>query len=107
MLISQPCPECSASAEETDRFVLDSTDGPMEHVALDCPRNHRFQVPVDKLSSSLPRDARWRGINGSATRSCGPPETSTLDGRAVPARRLRILLLCSAFNGLSQRVWVE
>ena len=23
------------------------------------------------------------------------------------ARRMRILLLCSAFNGLTQRVWVE
>ena len=108
MLISQPCPECSASAEETDRFVLDSTDGPIEHVALHCPRNHQFKMPVDKLSSSLPRDAPSRGINRSATRSCGPPqETSRLDGRPVPARRLRILLLCSAFNGLSQRVWVE
>ncbi|MBO0844464.1 MAG: formyl transferase [Nocardioides sp.] len=28
-------------------------------------------------------------------------------GEASAARRLRILLLCSAFNGLSQRAWVE
>ena len=88
MLIHHSCPECGASAEETDRFVLDSTDGPIEHVALGCPRNHQFQMPVDKLSSSLPGDAASRGINRSA-------------------RRLRILLLCSGFNGLSQRVWVE
>ena len=71
MLISQPCPECSASAEETDRFVLDSADGPIDHVALHCPRNHQFRMPVDKLSSSLPRDASWRGINVGFPRNRG------------------------------------
>ena len=63
-------------------------------------------MPVDKLSSSLLTAPRV--VSTACHALCGPPqETSRLDGRPVPARRLRILLLCSAFNGLSQRVWVE
>ena len=28
------CPECGAPAEVTDRSVLESTDGPIEHVRV-------------------------------------------------------------------------
>ena len=65
-----------------ERFVLESTDGPQEHARTACPRGHRFVLSIEALTRPSPRSAVDR-----------PP--------------LRIMLLCSAFNGLTQRVWIE
>jgi len=35
-----PCPECGGLAQITERFWLDSTDGPIEHVKTGCVNNH-------------------------------------------------------------------
>ncbi len=45
------CPEltCHLPAEITDRFVLPSTDGPIEHVTLHCVARHIFTLPVARL----------------------------------------------------------
>jgi hypothetical protein len=43
------CPECELPAEVTDRFVLQSTDGPVEHVALRCIARHHFRMPTEML----------------------------------------------------------
>lgn len=43
------CPECSDLAEILDRFVLESTDGLIEHVKIACIAGHRFTLPVDML----------------------------------------------------------
>ena len=45
------CPECAAPAEVVDRFVLESTDGPIEHAIVTCPERHRFTVLVERLAS--------------------------------------------------------
>jgi hypothetical protein len=37
-----PDPECSAPAEEVDRYVLDSTAGPVVHVATQCLKRHNY-----------------------------------------------------------------
>jgi pimeloyl-ACP methyl ester carboxylesterase len=49
MLILLPCPECGSPAEVTDRFALNSTDGPIAHVALRCAARHHFKMPVEML----------------------------------------------------------
>jgi hypothetical protein len=55
MLILIPCPQCQATAEVSDRFCLESTDGYIEHVVVDCVRDHHFRMPVDRLpAASLP-----------------------------------------------------
>jgi hypothetical protein len=48
------CPEegCGVPAEVVDRRVLDSTDGPVEHIDLVCILGHRFFMPVDMLPMS-------------------------------------------------------
>ena len=46
------CPECGAPAEVTDRFVLESTDGPIEHAKIRCDRGHWFLLPVASLDRS-------------------------------------------------------
>ena len=43
------CPECGAPAEVTDRFALESTDGPMEHVRVVCVRRHWFLMTTAML----------------------------------------------------------
>jgi hypothetical protein len=43
------CPACAAPAEITDRFVLESTDGPVEHVSLHYVRRHLFRMPTERL----------------------------------------------------------
>lgn len=61
------CPECAAPAEVADRFVLESTDGPIEHAFVTCTERHRFTVLVERMASRTggrPRPTmsvvRWR-----------------------------------------------
>jgi hypothetical protein len=44
------CPDCGALAEVTDRFVLESTDGPVEHVRLQCVGQHWFLLSTASLA---------------------------------------------------------
>ena len=48
------CPQCLAPAEIIDRFVLDSTSGPIEHVTVSCLDRHRFTTTADHLPA-VPR----------------------------------------------------
>jgi hypothetical protein len=53
---SIPCPQCGAEARITERFWLDSTDGPVEHLKTSCVNNHWFtprveMVEVERLSA--------------------------------------------------------
>ena len=42
------CPECGSLAEVVDRFVLPSTDGPVEHVKTRCVTGPWFVVPAPR-----------------------------------------------------------
>jgi hypothetical protein len=44
------CPECNQPAEVLERFALESTDGPIEHVRLSCLARHHFLMPAEMLS---------------------------------------------------------
>jgi hypothetical protein len=39
------CPACTGPAQITDRFVLESTDGPIEHALVAPLRRHRSTTP--------------------------------------------------------------
>jgi hypothetical protein len=43
------CPECGHPATVVDRAVLESTDGPVEHVRVRCPGGHHFFMPTEGL----------------------------------------------------------
>jgi hypothetical protein len=45
-LIHCPQPDCDAPADVVDRFVLDSTDGPIEHIRTSCVHGHWFLLPT-------------------------------------------------------------
>ena len=44
------CPQCLAPAEITDRFVLESTSGPVEHVRTWCLNGHGYTQRVDAVT---------------------------------------------------------
>ncbi len=54
MLQLATCPEptCGAPAEVTDRFTLQSTDGPIEHAKTYCARRHIFMLPSNRVNDS-------------------------------------------------------
>ena len=43
------CPGCGVPAEIADRFSLPSTDGPVEHVVVDCAAGHHYRMAADRL----------------------------------------------------------
>jgi hypothetical protein len=44
------CPDCGAPAEVLDRFVLESTDGPIDHAWVRCVHGHWFVLSLDLLA---------------------------------------------------------
>ena len=53
------CPDCGSIAEVLDRFVLESTNGPVEHARTRCIAGHWFLLRAASLASPpLPRSAR-------------------------------------------------
>jgi hypothetical protein len=40
------CPDCGRPAEVLDRFVLPSTDGPVEHLKTRCITGHWYTAPA-------------------------------------------------------------
>jgi hypothetical protein len=49
------CPQCGDLAEVTERAVLESTDGPVEHARVVCVARHWFLLPAASLSSAPAR----------------------------------------------------
>jgi hypothetical protein len=45
-LLQCPDPGCGVPAEVLDRAVLESTDGPVEHVKVQCLARHIFLMPM-------------------------------------------------------------
>jgi hypothetical protein len=43
------CPDCGLPAEVLDRFVLESTNGPVEHTCIRCVAGSPFLVPTSCL----------------------------------------------------------
>lgn len=54
------CPQCGAPAEVVDRFVLQSTDGPLEYAKVGCVLRHWFTVAVESLASAPGASSRER-----------------------------------------------
>jgi hypothetical protein len=46
---SIPCPQCGAPARITERFWLDSTDGPVEHLKIGYLSKHWFTPQAETV----------------------------------------------------------
>ena len=57
-----PCPECGVTAEIEDRFFLPSTDGPIEHVVVNCAAGHHFRMSAGRLPATPQRPAISRSM---------------------------------------------
>lgn len=55
------CPACGTIAEVVDRWVLESTDGPVEHLRTTCLARHWFVLPAASLLP-VPRPRSGRRI---------------------------------------------
>lgn len=66
------CPECGEPARVESRFVLESTDGPIEHCKVRCPHGHWFLLPVSMLADSRFGRSRARSALGQGPRSTDP-----------------------------------
>jgi hypothetical protein len=64
------CPECGAPAQIEQRHVLESTDGPVEHVRIRCVSRHWFFLTVAALEVTPP---------------CAPPRAAAPGSRSRPA----------------------
>ena len=69
MIIITSCPQCHDPAEVTDRFWLPSTDGPLEHVAINCTTGHHFRMPAEMLP--VPLDEPLTSVQRAAERLAG------------------------------------
>jgi hypothetical protein len=50
-----PCPECGLPAEIEHRSVLQSTDGPVEHVKTRCATGHWFFMEAQPSAQDAQR----------------------------------------------------
>jgi hypothetical protein len=60
---------CGLPAEVRRRFIMDSTDGPLESAMIRCPAGHVFNGPIEFLSYVTHQTARR---SKSADRGTGP-----------------------------------
>ena len=58
------CPDCGAGAEILDRFVLESTHGPVEHVRTTCVNRHCFVLPAASMPCIPSCTGRDAGVGG-------------------------------------------
>jgi hypothetical protein len=54
MLDIIPCPQCDAPAEITQRFWLDSTDGPIQHLQTNCLSKHWLTPRAETVDQPWP-----------------------------------------------------
>jgi hypothetical protein len=52
------CPDCGGIAQVRERFVLESTDGPVEHARTSCPHGHHFVLGLEALTRPPLRTTR-------------------------------------------------
>jgi hypothetical protein len=63
------CPDCGALAQVTERAVLDSTAGPVEHVRVVCLSRHWFLLPASSLTSGSAAGRPARSTARSTSRA--------------------------------------
>lgn len=56
--------DCWGRDQVVDRYVFESTDGPIEHVALECTYGHRFVVAADSVKRFRARKERGYEVWG-------------------------------------------
>jgi hypothetical protein len=102
------CPECGAPAEVVDRFALDSTDGPIEHLTVimhSASSLHRTGGRGGGLDRGAPcRSARPApsNVDGVHTRTPSPPWSCGWRGRT----RAGDTCGCAASCSSSATAWV-
>jgi hypothetical protein len=82
------CPECTSPAEITDRFMLPSTAGPVDHVVLDCAAGHHFRMAADRLTADASATTASKQLD--TTEQCDDACTAAERARKAGLALLRI-----------------
>jgi hypothetical protein len=53
------CPRCQLPAEVRERWVMESTEGPIEHLDIFCILGHSFRAAVDILQRPVAPMRQW------------------------------------------------
>jgi hypothetical protein len=86
-----PCPECGLAAEISDRFSLPSTEGPVDHVVLNCVAGHYFRMASDRLPVGG-HEQLLAGQAGTGQAGTGPmPESKSGPGLSRLPGRLGVV----------------
>jgi hypothetical protein len=60
---------CGLAAEVKARYLMESTDGPLESATISCPRGHHFNGPIEYLTvPTTPAPAAWPASPAPARR---------------------------------------
>lgn len=57
---------CGLPAEVEARYLMDSTDGPLESAKISCPRGHHFNGPIEYLT--VPKTPATAAVSASHVR---------------------------------------
>ena len=60
------CPGCGVPAEIAEHFSLPSTEGPVDHVVVDCVAGHHFRMAADRLPAQRPASQQPTSRPGQA-----------------------------------------
>ena len=100
---------CGLPARVEMRYTVRSADGPLESAKIRCPRGHWFNgaieslaVPEKPTAAAVSGGQMRRLIMGSryADHAARKPSTET-------GKQMRILLISSAYNSMTQRIHAE
>jgi hypothetical protein len=80
-MLDMACPQCGAPAEITERFWLDSTDGPIQHLQTICVSKHWLTPRAESVHRQWPVT---RSSLGGAAELTGP---GTVGGARQHRRR--------------------
>lgn len=78
------CPHCGVAARVQERFVLESTEGPLEHARIVCRQGHRFNLRVETVAL-----ARFEDRDGTVV--VDVPDAATVAAISAAVNSIRAL----------------
>jgi hypothetical protein len=83
-LDAEAAARCGLPAEVRHRYVVASTDGPLESAMIRCPSGHWFNAPVEYLTWT---DGAVHGPGNAAGEAAGPSRQTRTPSEPGPGTR--------------------
>ena len=96
---------CGLPAEIRSRFVLRSSDGPLEAATIRCPAGHWFNGPIESLTWDRNED-RLRGQAGAAASATGHSGDGRHDDSSPDRPAANPHTAPAYYLGRPARIWI-